>query len=171
MTPEERRRRNRERCRRYYERNQEKIKARARTYHAEHREQAAASGRAWREKNQARLVAKSRAYYEANREAAKAKRYKAANKDKVLAQVRRRRAKKANAPEIRPYTLKEIAKRDGDRCHICRKRVPTHERSVDHLVALSAGGPDVPENVALAHRSCNSRMGVHRLPAQLLLPV
>lgn len=64
------------------------------------------------------------------------------------------------------YTLAEIAKRDGCRCHLCGKRVnldlsgmakwgPT----IDHLVPLSNGGLDVPGNVALAHRHCNVARG------------
>ena len=66
-------------------------------------------------------------------------------------------------------TLDEIAKRDSWRCHICKRTVTRDTWSLDHLVPVSRGGDHTRTNVALAHRSCNSRMGVARLPAQLLL--
>jgi 5-methylcytosine-specific restriction endonuclease McrA len=31
--------------------------------------------------------------------------------------------------------------------------------TIDHLIPVSKGGADVPENVALAHRSCNCARG------------
>ncbi len=64
------------------------------------------------------------------------------------------------------YTLRQIAERDGCRCHLCGRKVditlsgmmkwgPT----IDHLVPLSDDGSDTPENVALAHRHCNVSRG------------
>ena len=59
-----------------------------------------------------------------------------------------------------------LGNRDGWRCHLCGKSVrrdlPGSHRlgpTVDHLVPVSEGGTDAPENVALAHRICNSRRG------------
>lgn len=64
------------------------------------------------------------------------------------------------------YTLADVAERAGRRCHICGKTVDmrrpgTHPMgpTVDHLVPISAGGPDSPSNVGLAHRTCNVRRG------------
>lgn len=76
---------------------------------------------------------------------------------------RRKNAKRRSAqrPGIR-YSLSEIAERDGHRCHLCNRKVNMdlsgdHKRgpTIDHLIPLSAGGADVPDNVSLAHRSCN----------------
>ncbi|MDH4077360.1 MAG: HNH endonuclease [Acidimicrobiia bacterium] len=68
-----------------------------------------------------------------------------------------------------PYTLAEIAGRDGWRCHICQGAVPErllgkagyHPKgpSIDHLVPLALGGDDIRANVALAHHRCNSLKG------------
>ena len=62
-----------------------------------------------------------------------------------------------------PYSREAIFERDGWRCHLCGGRVlrslpVSHPEasSIDHLVPLSAGGPDAPENVRLAHLRCNS---------------
>lgn len=86
-----------------------------------------------------------------------------------------KRAKRRGARLGERYTLAEIAKRDGFRCHLCRKKVrmslsgmhpdgPT----IDHLVPISAGGLDERKNVALAHRRCNCARGAGG-EAQLLL--
>lgn len=73
------------------------------------------------------------------------------------------------------YTLRQIAERDGWRCHLCGKRVPDHgyqarpsDPTIDHLIPMGAGGDDTLTNVALAHNLCNSRRGV-RGEAQLRL--
>lgn len=65
-----------------------------------------------------------------------------------------------------PYTLAEIAQRDGYCCGLCGgtvdMEVPWPDRwapTVDHVVPLVAGGDDTRANVQLAHFVCNSRKG------------
>jgi hypothetical protein len=60
------------------------------------------------------------------------------------------------------FTLREIAERDGWRCHLCGDRVPDRQYeardkdpTIDHLVPISHGGPHTRDNVALAHNRCN----------------
>jgi hypothetical protein len=60
------------------------------------------------------------------------------------------------------FTLREIAERDGWRCHLCHKKVPDREYAardrdptMDHLIPLSEGGTHTRLNVALAHNRCN----------------
>lgn len=74
------------------------------------------------------------------------------------------------------YSLAGIGARDGWRCHLCTGRVDRtlsglhpDGPTIDHLIPLAKGGRDEARNVALAHRRCNLRRGVDRLPAQLLL--
>ncbi|MDX2892491.1 HNH endonuclease signature motif containing protein [Streptomyces scabiei] len=62
-----------------------------------------------------------------------------------------------------PYTLAEIAARDGGRCGLCGRRVSMkwkapHPKSptIDHLMPVSEGGDDSRANVQLAHWGCNS---------------
>lgn len=73
------------------------------------------------------------------------------------------------------FTTREIAERDGWRCHLCKRRVPdvpyTGKRTdptVDHLVPVVDGGLHVRSNVALAHMWCNSKRGATGT-AQLML--
>lgn len=66
------------------------------------------------------------------------------------------------------FTTRQIAERDGWRCHLCHKRVTKDEASMDHLIPISAGGLHIRSNVALAHRRCNT-LRCNTGPAQLLL--
>jgi hypothetical protein len=74
----------------------------------------------------------------------------------------RRRMRKRGINHL-PYSRVAIFERDGWRCHICGRKVkrnvnPTHALAptIDHLIPLSKGGYDAPDNVACAHFLCNS---------------
>lgn len=95
--------------------------------------------------------------------------------DKAYNRYRVRRIKTNTPRNQRMFTMMDIAKRDGRRCHLCGKHVDMDlghmdamGPTLDHLIPVSEGGKHTPENVALAHRSCNSRRGTSG-PAQLLL--
>lgn len=69
-----------------------------------------------------------------------------------------------------PYIDREIFERDGWRCYLCGKPVKhTTARTnpagatIDHIVPLSRGGTDSPDNVATAHWRCNRKK--HARPA------
>lgn len=92
------------------------------------------------------------------------------------ARNRRKNAVRRGAQAIgRRLTLTELGERDGWTCHLCHRRVGRvyrhpHPRSgtFDHLIPVADGGTDAPENLRLAHRSCNVRRGTGGV-AQLLL--
>lgn len=44
-------------------------------------------------------------------------------------------------------------------CWICRKFCPRDKASRDHIIPRSLGGTDDIENLALAHKQCNSKRG------------
>lgn len=88
--------------------------------------------------------------------------------------LNRRRARyrmktvKRQSLTVKPSRLScdEIAVRDGFVCHICNGLVDmTLPRTVglgatvDHVIPLSKGGSDEPDNLRLAHWSCNVRKG------------
>lgn len=73
------------------------------------------------------------------------------------------------------FTLREIAERDGWKCHLCGGAVPDRawmardkDPTIDHLVPVSEGGEHTRKNVALAHNRCNWERGAEGL-AQLRL--
>lgn len=61
------------------------------------------------------------------------------------------------------FTLREIAERDGWKCHLCGDHVEDVEYdyrpsdpTLDHLIPVSEGGTHTRDNVRLAHMICNS---------------
>ena len=42
-------------------------------------------------------------------------------------------------------------------CHYCAQPTPREKRTIDHVVALSKGGPNTPENIVMACGTCNFR--------------
>lgn len=82
---------------------------------------------------------------------------------------RRRAAKRGGASE--PYTLVQIAERDGHRCGLCGDSVPMDAKvpdalapTIDHITPVSRGGDDTKANVQLAHFRCNSVKGARDVP-------
>lgn len=83
------------------------------------------------------------------------------------AHYRRKNAVRRGALKVgATLTIEQLGDRDCWTCHLCRRRVgrtfkAPHPRSAtfDHLIPISAGGTDAPENLRLAHWGCNSRRG------------
>lgn len=57
--------------------------------------------------------------------------------------------------------------RDGDRCFFCGLVVAVEEESIDHLVPVTAGGPNHIGNKVLMHRSCNTLCGSMSAPDKI----
>ena len=114
---------------------------------------------------------RSRNDYDANmeRRRERARQWRAANPAMVHMFTLNRRARQRGAAVVESIKLDDLWIRDGGICHICGKRTPRENASVDHLIPLSKSGDHSWVNVALAHRRCNSRRGAGRIPAQLRL--
>ena len=87
--------------------------------------------------------------------------YRLKNKTQIADCRRKRKALKlGNRHE--PYESSYIFERDGWICGICgtkinrRLKYPHYRsKSIDHIIPLSKGGADAPENVQAAHLRCN----------------
>lgn len=55
--------------------------------------------------------------------------------------------------------LVRLIRRDGPHCHYCGKLVTKVTWSRDHVVPQSLFGPDVLDNMVLAHQKCNGDRG------------
>lgn len=77
---------------------------------------------------------------------------------------------RTHVPQIKalspnPLSLYNIAERDGWVCSICGEDVPKkfgnygRAPSLDHIIPISRGGLHIAENLALAHKACNSSKG------------
>lgn len=91
---------------------------------------------------------------------------KRAGEVRSRAQAKRRRRARKRGAVSEPYTLAEIALRDGNRCGICRRKVRMKRAvpdpkapTIDHIVPLGDGGDDTRVNVQLACFLCNSIKG------------
>jgi 5-methylcytosine-specific restriction endonuclease McrA len=77
--------------------------------------------------------------------------------------------KRAAAVSGKRFGLDDIFERDNQKCHLCGKKVKRSDASIDHLIPISLGGEHSLCNVALAHRSCNSRKNNRPANEQLRL--
>lgn len=55
-------------------------------------------------------------------------------------------------------TVRRLLERDGDNCFLCGRPLG-EDMTEEHLVPVTAGGPNHIANKALAHKGCNMRMG------------
>jgi 5-methylcytosine-specific restriction endonuclease McrA len=84
--------------------------------------------------------------------------------------IRRKNYRRRAARGRGRYTMAGVAARDHHVCHLCEgtvdMRLPGTDPNgptIDHLVPISNGGVDSPDNVALAHRACNVSRGARAL--------
>ncbi len=67
--------------------------------------------------------------------------------------------------------LQAIRVRDGGNCFFCLQPVSVEDESEEHLVSITAGGPQHISNKFLAHRICNAKAGHLSAPEKIALHV
>lgn len=166
----------------HYATNKEKVKARVAAYAATHKERVAAYRAAYYAAHKEEISAQQAAYYETNKERINARTadYYAAHREETKAAVDAWR--KANPHAVRALKHKRRAltlqaegthtaadieaqyKRQRGRCYYCGEKVgKTYD--VDHVVPLSRGGTNDPDNLVIACASCN-RSKSDKLPSE-----
>jgi 5-methylcytosine-specific restriction endonuclease McrA len=145
-------------------------------YREENRERAAIRTRAWRADNPERVVESRKSYYIANRErlsyqaSERARAWRDANKERLAEYRRTRRALNREAVRARDskrralkrnadgtYTgvdIEEQLNRQKGKCYYCSCKLGKSYH-VDHIVPLSRGGSNRPENLVCACAACN----------------
>lgn len=126
-----------------YAANPEGTKARARAYYVANKEEAKRRVAAYREANLERIKEAGRAW-------------KAANPLAVRATNQKRRARKRTAEGT--HTAADIERQyeaQRGRCYYCHEKVGDTYH-VDHLVPLSRGGSNWPDNLVIACPHCNT---------------
>jgi 5-methylcytosine-specific restriction endonuclease McrA len=83
--------------------------------------------------------------------------------ESALENARVRRARQRGAPRVEKINRAAIIARDQSICHLCGLVVPPEEMSLDHLIPLARGGSHTPDNLAVAHLTCNKRRGTKPL--------
>lgn len=134
-------------------------------------------GREWYAANRDKVLQKRRAWYVANRQRAcdYSRGWRAANKERHLAYVHqwqsanpervrefvragklRRRAREHNAEGTHTAAdIKAQYARQNGKCYYCHVKVGDRYH-VDHVIPLSRGGSNGPENIVIACPSCNT---------------
>lgn len=67
--------------------------------------------------------------------------------------------------------IQAIRARDGGHCFFCLKPVSVEDESEEHLVPVTAGGPNHLSNKFLAHRVCNAKAGHLSAPEKIRMHV
>ena len=147
---------NRERASAWYYANIDRARAAHKRQYQANRERAIQQAREWREKHPRQYRATQHAY--------KLKHYRA-NRERYRVYVRNRRARKREAPGN--HTAADIDKlyleQDGQCCY-CGALLPDGYH-VDHVIPLSRGGSNSPDNLVLACPTCNCSKN-DRLPEE-----
>jgi len=88
------------------------------------------------------------------------------NPDKTHRQTALRRARKNSVKSV-SYNKSDIYTRDNGVCYLCDEPINLNIKwpdiksfSIDHVIPLSKGGGDTPDNVKSSHLFCNLSKGV-----------
>lgn len=159
-----------------YQRHREHALAYQEQYRAEHPEKSSEVKRKSRLKKLDLYKARDRAHYDANREQilaysrryhkqdrqqnpdkyrARARRYKAQNPDKVRQHNHIRRARRLG--DGGRHTASDIQRQyraQKGRCYYCQQQLGDTYH-VDHVIPISRGGSNGPENIVIACPACN----------------
>lgn len=131
------------------EANVEKKRASDKRWREANPERKRATDAASRERRKEELADYFRDYFQANKNdpAFRAKRQEV---------KRRRRAREYDA-YVEAVVFDTILLRDLGHCGICGKPIMELTIELDHIIPLVAGGTHEPDNIQLAHRTCNRR--------------
>ena len=116
----------------------------------------------WRHEHAEHKKAYDKAYQKNNKDKIKEhqKKWYKNNKENYYVKNRKRRALKNGATGY--YTeqdLQYIYEQQKGKCISCNKKIPYEQMTVDHIKPLSKGGSDLPYNIQLLCKSCNSSKG------------
>lgn len=146
---------------RYYFENKERIQQ----YRADNREKILDGKRDWRKKNPDKVRAHKSASQKRNRASAneRTRRWNKKNPDKVRAYTLNGVARRRNAEgKYTPADIVQLYKDQGGHCAYCGIGL-CGEYHVDHMVPLTKGGSNWPDNLALACPTCNMSKNNHLL--------
>lgn len=154
----------RQRARVWAEKNPERLKSNTRSYYLNNKSKIKNYGKRWRAANLDRANAAvrraRRARFEAKPDVFRAayRAWYAANLDKAQAKIHRRRARRmASDGHVSARDLRDLREMSLGLCAYCLKA--TTKLTIEHVIALAAGGVHSPENLVMACRPCNYSKG------------
>ena len=147
--------------RQYYENNANKKRESSQRWKKANTEKHRKSTSQWYKANKDRKRECDRLNYQKNPRKVldRNQRWREANLDKFRASNHRRRVHKLNNIS-EPYDFKAICIHYDNRCVRCGEEKPL---TVDHILPVSKGGPDIAENIQPLCKSCNSSKGIQHI--------
>lgn len=141
--------------------NREKKRAESATYRAAHKEKMQAQSAAWCKAHPEKMAEYQRAFRERNPESSRTRReaYRATPEGALVHRTcaARRRALKRNAQGSHDRgDVEECFRVQGGRCFYCLASL-VDDYHVDHMMPLSRGGSNGPENIVVSCQQCNLR--------------
>lgn len=154
----------------YYLEHRDRLLVYGSAYGREHRDEIRLRMRTYREANRHKTRQWSQRYYDKNRESvrARARKWYREHRERVRKHIQTRRARLAGV-FVAPVPFEAIWIRDRGICQLCKKPASRETVHLDHIVPIALGGTHQPSNVQLAHKKCNLRKGLGRIPSQTRL--
>ena len=146
----------------WYQKNRDEVLAKQKAYRDAHPEAETARHARWRREHRDKMREADIRYRLAHPErlAEKSRRFRSENPEIMAARDRERRARKNNAPGS--HTAADVRsqyERQRGKCYWCGAKVPWLRKHVDHVIPLSLGGSNGPENLVVSCPSCNLGKG------------
>ena len=145
--------------RRWRAANRGKTQTIAKRHYWANREKQSARNREYRYRDIEATRKRVRDYYHANRskERARNRKYSQANPEVISACMARRRARTINLKPIPKGWKAKQQRSQGGKCAGCGTRFSKSRKpTIDHIVAITAGGSNVPVNLQLLCGPCNT---------------
>lgn len=142
----------------YYKENRDKVLAKRLANYAANPEFIRNEVQKYRDKYAEKIAATKRAKYavDPSKGRAASKRWAQSHPQQVVALAALYRAKKLSAEgSFTKYDIAKIRKSQKDRCGFCRRKLGG-KGHVDHIIALTKGGSNWPNNLQLLCASCNT---------------
>jgi hypothetical protein len=151
----------------YYDAHGDKIRARARARRLENLAEERARDKARYQANRASENARNRAYREAHREQIRANAKRHRQTPGCRARCARQKAERRALGAVPATLLESLKLRSGGICPYCFR--PIEKGSLDHVIPISSGGTNAPDNLIWCCLSCNHRKRDRSLLSFLIL--
>ena len=142
--------------------NREKFNEWSRNYYKDKRHWSRESSRRWKKENPEKAKANTRKWHRNNPDKVKPKikAWRKANHERVLALNQKRRALEYGADgSYDEHDIKRIYESQRGMCPGCKRSLRKTKYHRDHIVPLSRGGSNWPENIQLLCPTCNNKKG------------
>ena len=146
----------------YNDKNREKNAIRAKTWYEENKNRGLATRKIWRQNNAAKMRSYALAFAAQNKDRLRLYSQRSAIKNAAnrrLDVINRRARIRNNGGRLSKGLVQRLLREQKAKCACCRTSLRKAGYHLDHIVPVSAGGPNVDSNIQLLCPSCNQSKG------------